>query len=191
MHLSTAYIRACLSGADSVQESEQANSKTAAVLIPLFIESGQWRILYTRRSVKVQDHKGEVSFPGGAKDPGDASIIQTALREANEEIGLLEDQVEVLGTLKGILSITDYWITPVVAKIDWPFEIYTSADEVDRVFSIPLDWLADPRNKEIRPYRRRRDGVVHSVIFFQEYDGELLWGLTASMTVRLLETLRI
>ncbi len=97
--------------------------RKAAVLIPLLAKGEEWFVLFTRRSNTVNDHKGQVSFPGGAVEAEDDSDQAAALREANEEIGILKKQVEVLGQLEQYPSITGYLITPVVARIDWPFEM--------------------------------------------------------------------
>lgn len=182
-------ISNCLEYAYQMDLSDLPETRRAAVLVPLFWYRDDWNVLFTRRSNSVQDHKGEVSFPGGAWEAQDENLVDTALREAYEEIGLPPENVKILGKMTEIVSISNYWITPYIAKIQWPFNIKISEGEVARVFSIPLSWLSDPAHREVRPYKRRRDGVVHQVLFFQEYDGELLWGLTASMVERFLNVI--
>ena len=160
----------------------------AGVLIPFFHIDNEWKLLLTRRTEYVQTHKGQVAFPGGAFDPDDENIVETALRESCEEIGLCSNEVRVLGCLESQMTVSNFLITPVVAYVDKPFNIVISKNEVSRVFCIPLTWLADPahRRKEVMLFP---DGKENEVIFYQLYDGELLWGVTASIILKLLDTL--
>ena len=160
--------------------------RRAAVLIPLICKDDTWQILFTRRSDTVHDHKGQVSFPGGAVDPKDLNPIEAALREANEEIGLMSDNVCVLGKMNDFPTISRYLVTPVVGRIQKPFEMRLSPGEVSRVFAIPIKWLVNRSNWEEKPYQTS-SGEVHRVKFFKEYDGEILWGITAHLTVMFLK----
>lgn len=168
----------------------QVGWRKAAVLVPLLCRDEEWQILYTRRTDHVPHHKGQVSFPGGAYENQDADLIETALRESCEEIGLAPDSVQVLGQLPGMPTVSNYVITPIVGRITRPFKISLSEYEVSRVFTIPLSWLADSSHREMRPYQAL-DGRVFDVIFYQPYDDEILWGATAYMTVKFLEALGI
>jgi 8-oxo-dGTP pyrophosphatase MutT (NUDIX family) len=161
--------------------------RKAAVLIPLLQKDGEWHLLYTRRTETVQDHKGQVSFPGGGTEEIDKSPVDTALREAQEEIGLQPEHVSVLGFMSQYPSITDYLVTPVVGRITWPFEMNISTNEVGRVFTIPIKWLADPQNREEKLITRPGGQVW--VSYYKPYEGETLWGLTARITVNFLEIL--
>jgi len=152
----------------------------AAVLVPLIRLQDQWHLVYTLRSVRLHDHSGQVSFPGGSWEPGDASLIETALRESKEEIGLDPGAVRVLGCMAQIAMITRFMVTPVVGIVNWPTPLTVNPDEVDRVFSIPLDWLADPANREYRVHTH--GGKDFDVLYFKQYDGETVWGATAGMT---------
>ena len=160
--------------------------RPAAVLIPLLCFGNSWHLLFTRRTDLVQSHKGQVSFPGGAVETTDSSAVEAALREAQEEIGLAPDNVQILGQMDDFPTITQYRVTPVVGRIQSPFEMRLSPDEVSRAFIIPVKWLADPANWEERPYQSS-NGEMHRVVFYREYDGELLWGITARMTLIFLE----
>jgi len=168
--------------------SESIVGREAAVLIPLFWQDGEWNVLFTRRSEGVNDHKGQVSFPGGAIEVGDKNVYQAALREAYEEIGIQREDVEILGRLKDYQTISDFVISPIVARINWPLEIQTNPEEVDRVFSVPLNFLGDPSHIETRAYTYK-DKTRTRVFYFEPYDGELVWGITARITVRLLKVL--
>ncbi len=164
--------------------------RPAAVLVPLVWQDGRWSLLYTRRAETLANHKGQVSFPGGAVDPQDTSPEETALREAQEEIGLLPGDVRILGRLGYLQTVSDFLITPVVGQIRWPYHFRVSSQEVSRVFTIPMDWLADLRNRVERP-RVFPDGHIENIIYFKPYDGEILWGASARITVELLKILRI
>lgn len=159
--------------------------KCAAVLVPLVQFQDEWHILYTRRTDKVESHKGQVSFPGGACDEGESTPEQTALREAEEEIGIRPGNVKILGRLANLITISYFRVTPVVGVVKWPTVFRVGEHEVARVFTIPLGWLANASNRwqfEIGEKKR-------SVIAYHPYDGELLWGATARMTVDLLKVL--
>lgn len=165
--------------------------QNAAVLVPFQRISGQWNILFTRRKSSLPEHSGQVAFPGGRADPGDGSAEETALREAKEEINLSSDDVEVLGRLHELQTISNYCVQPVVGVIPWPYEFKMAKEEVSRVFTIPLEWLADPNHHEIK--LRELPGL-HSpvpVIYFDHYEGELLWGVSAEITLDLMESLQI
>jgi 8-oxo-dGTP pyrophosphatase MutT (NUDIX family) len=164
--------------------------KPAAVLIPLFCWKGEWNILFTRRTNSVNNHKGQVSFPGGAVEITDTDLEITACREAEEEIGLHPKDINILGKLGEQPTISSYLITPYVARIPWPYSFRLSSDEVSRVFWIPLVWLAEPSNREEKPYQLS-NGKVEKVVFFHPYDGEVVWGITGRITVTLLTTLRL
>ena len=159
--------------------------KCAAVLIPLIRQDDAWHILYTRRTHHVESHKGQVSFPGGGCDEGETSPEETALREAHEEVGIKPSSVRILGRLPNLITITSFRVTPVVGVIAWPTVFRLGEHEVERVFTVPLVWLADARNRWEFPFAGRK----HSVIAYHPYDGELVWGATARMTVDFVNTL--
>lgn len=159
----------------------------AAVLVPLIRLQNQWHLVYTLRSIRLHDHSGQVSFPGGSWEPGDTSLIDTALRESQEEIGLDPGAVRVLGSMAQMAMISRFMVTPVVGVVNWPTPLTVNPDEVDRVFSIPLDWLADPFNQEYRVHTH--GGIDFDVLYFKPYDGETVWGATARMTLDFLKLL--
>jgi 8-oxo-dGTP pyrophosphatase MutT (NUDIX family) len=175
--------------------------RPAAVLVPLFYSSQAdkeqhiWQLLLTRRTNNVADHQGQVAFPGGGTEPIDTSPEMTALREAQEEIGLDPMQVRVLGRMNHLWTISNYMVTPVIGVIPWPFPIRLEEIEVSRVFSIPLEWLADPHHHEVRyrtiptPYSEILGREFHPVIYFHLYEDELLWGVSAEITLRLINIL--
>lgn len=172
-------------GYAEIDLSDETLLKCAAVLIPLVWYDEEWHLLFTRRTDRVESHKGQVSFPGGACDEGEMTPEQTALREAEEEIGLGPDNIKILGRLTNLITITYYRVTPVVGVIKWPAVFRVGEHEVARIFTIPLGWLADPSNR----WQFDRPGTDRSLIAFHPYDGELLWGATARMTVDFLKVL--
>ena len=167
------------------EKSKYKEPRCAAVLVPLAWFGNEWHLLYTRRTDKVETHKGQVSFPGGACDPGEETPEQTALREADEEIGLAPKDVKVLGRLADMITISYYRITPVVGIVKWPTVFRVGEHEVARVFTIPLGWLANPSNR----WQFERPEMKRALIAYHPYDGELLWGATARMTVDFLNIL--
>lgn len=159
--------------------------RRAAVLIPLAWVEDEWHLLFTRRTDGVDHHKGQVSFPGGRTDPQDDSPEATALRETYEEIGVSTTDIRILGKLGEYLTVTNYLVTPVVGIIPWPYCFKVHTLEVERVFTIPLPWLSDAAHRQ----EMVREDSGLGVIFYLPYDGELLWGVTARITVNFLKAL--
>jgi 8-oxo-dGTP pyrophosphatase MutT (NUDIX family) len=159
--------------------------KCAAVLLPLMRFDDQWHVLFTRRTDRVESHKGQVSFPGGACDEGETTPEQTALREAEEEIGVNPADVQVIGRLSRLITISNFRVSPIVGVIPFPYAFKIAGVEVARVFTIPLLWLANRSNYWEFPF----GNSDRSLIAYHPYDGELLWGATARMTVTFLKTL--
>lgn len=157
----------------------------AAVMVPLAWADGDWQVLFTRRTDRVEHHKGQVSFPGGATDPGDISPEDTALREAEEEIGLRRSDARILGRLGDMLTVSNFLVTPIVAVIPWPYAFRVHTIEVSRVFTIPLQWLTTRDNWQ--EFIRRETN--RSVVVYFPYDGELLWGVTGRMTVEFIRAI--
>ena len=161
--------------------------KCAAVLLPLTYYGDEWHVLFTRRTDRVESHKGQVSFPGGACDEGETTPEQTALREADEEIGMNPADVKVLGRLSRLITISSFRVSPIVGVIPWPYAFKVAGVEVARVFTIPLLWLANRNNY----WEFSLSESERSLIAYHPYDGELLWGATARMTVNFLKTLEL
>ncbi len=164
--------------------------RPAAVLIPLIRRDENWHVLYIRRTANSQDpHGGQVAFPGGAADRDDLNAEATALREANEELGLHTSDVRTLGRLIDFITITSYRVTPIVGVIPWPYPLKLETKEVSRAFTIPLTWLADPKNREERPRTLPGPFEPINVIYYKSYDGETLWGASARFTLELINVL--
>lgn len=175
---------------DVLDENENPTGKEprcAAVLIPMAWFGNEWHLLYTRRADKVETHKGQVSFPGGACDPGEETPEQTALREVEEEIGMRAQDVRVLGRLTPMITITSFRVTPVVGVVKWPYAFRVENAEVARVFTMPLGWLSDRSNR----WEFKLPGRRYGLIVYHPYDGEILWGATAIMTDTFMQVLGI
>lgn len=162
----------------------------AAVLIPMLKKDGDWHVLLTRRNSDLHEHSGQVAFPGGRADPEDATPIDTALRETYEEVGVKPIDVKVLGRLKQMRTITNYNVTPIVGRIPWPYRLRLSADEVSRAFIVPIKWLTNPANHEIKLHSLPGPYDPIPVLYFRPYDGEVLWGVSARFMMLLLDILQ-
>ncbi len=163
--------------------------KCAAVLIPMIRKDSDWHLIFTRRTDTVESHKGQVSFPGGGCEDNETQAEQTALREAQEEIGLNPHDVQILGRMNDVATITHFRVTPVVGIIPWPYEFKLSRFEVSRVFSIPLNWMAQPSNWDELNFTSSGFQRTFPVITYQPYDGEILWGVSARITQNFLGVL--
>jgi 8-oxo-dGTP pyrophosphatase MutT (NUDIX family) len=172
---------------DSVTEWE---SRPAAVLVPLFHHREAWHLMYTRRTDSVESHPGQVAFPGGAVEPTDGTPAAAALREAWEEVGLPPDQVRILGQMNPMATVSQFMVTPIVAQIPWPFDIQINPAEVASTFEVPLSFLQDPDNLETRQREPFIPGRPIEVLYFRPYYDEVIWGVTARITVDLLSLIR-
>ena len=157
------------------------------VLVPLFQKKGETRILLTKRTDKVEQHKGQISFPGGAFDYRDLDCLTTALRETEEEIGLEMDSVEILGELDDSVTITNFRICPYVGIIPYPYPFRLSTFEVERLIELPLDLLLDPERFQEGPFTW---GDRTFINFFIEHEGDTIWGATARILKNFIEVLR-
>lgn len=151
--------------------------KLSAVLMPLFYDKGSLRVLFTQRSDEVNFHKGQVCFPGGGPELYDSSLLQTALREAEEEIGLKAKDVEILGELDDNPTLTsNYVISPFVALIPYPYSFKPDRKEVEEIFSVPLSALMGELNFR-EDYYSTEDKSGPGYAY--EHEGHIIWGATA------------
>ena len=161
---------------------EQAALTAAAVLVPIVRREPALTVIFTQRTAHLKAHSGQVSFPGGRAEPHDPTPEHTALREAQEEIGLPLERVEVLARLPEYLTRTGFRVTPVVGLIEPPLVLTPDPREVDEVFEVPLAFLLDPQNHQ----RRTRELQGRSVGYYvMEYEQRVIWGATAAMVVNL------
>ncbi len=179
-------IAAPLTAGDGHLWRKPEEIRPAAVLVPVIRREQGLTVLFTRRTAHLHDHAGQISFPGGRAEPGDPSLEMTALREAEEEIGLPPESVEVLGSLHEYVTVTGYRVTPVVGLVGTPFEPRLDAFEVAEVFEVPLAFFLDPGNHQ-------RNSVIweggerhyYALPFGRHY----IWGATAGMLMNLYQHL--
>lgn len=169
--------------------------RSAAVLIALFddgkakggFSSKGLQVLLTKRASHLKHHPSQISFPGGKVEPSDKSLVDTALREAQEEIGLDPQTVTILGQLPSYQVISGYQVTPIVAMIDTVQPYQKDANEVDEIFHVPLrHFLLDANHHSITAYRNGRSHQVH----FFPYRHYNIWGATAAMIKDLINRIK-
>jgi len=173
--------------AAALRDKSFAQGKPAAVLIPIFRREDRYQVLYTRRSDDMQSHQGQVAFPGGRFDSSDRNLMETALREAHEEVGIVPDDVEVIGRLPVFgTRVSGYSVTPFVGTIPDAIDLRPDPAEVAEIFSVPFEVLSDPRFRGRYQFKRGGGSANFPAIL---YGGQVIWGLTLRITENLLELL--
>lgn len=162
--------------------------RRAGVLVPLILGAGRPDLLFTRRTDHVETHKGQISFPGGTVDEGDADIVHTALREAEEELGIGANLIDIRGILDDHAVPSGFIITPVVGILDALPLLTPNPQEVAEAFTVPFGFFCNPTNgrSELREYRGGRREV-----WFYEHGEHIIWGATAMIVRSLLLTLGV
>ena len=157
--------------------------RPAAVLIPYYEKDGEGHLVLTKRSSTVDTHKGQVAFPGGKQEEGE-DLLTTALRETHEELGISPDDVEIIGPLDDIVTISDFRVTPYFGRIPHPYDYVLSEDEIESVFATPLSALMDDGNlvKNIITH----EGNQYATYYF-DWDGYTIWGATGRIVVQFLK----
>ena len=169
------------------QKQHITNAKLvpSAVLVPIYYKQGQYYTLFTKRSERVREHKGQISFPGGACQEGDRTLIETALRECAEEIGLMAEVVEVLGRLDDTSTETsNYIISPFVGLIPWPYPFKVDGWETEEIIEIPISALMD---KDRLHQETEIIGGQAVTSYFYHYQGRVIWGATARILHQFLD----
>lgn len=160
----------------------------AAVLLPVVAREDGLGLLLTQRTAHLHDHAGQVSLPGGRVDAEDASAIDTALRETEEEIGLARRHIEVLGTLPDYFTGTGFRVTPVVSIVEPPFDLRADPFEVAEIFEVPMSFLMDGANHQRRTVELPNG--MRRTFYAMPYERYFIWGATASMLRNLYHYLR-
>jgi len=169
------------------QHIVDASLVRSGVIIPIYYKQGQCYLLFTKRTQQVKDHKGQISFPGGAYHEGDGTLVNTALRECAEEIGLKPSDVEILGELDDFVTqVSSYIISPFIATIPWPYQFKMNREEIEEIIEVPISALLDmsPLPQETRII----DGE-EVTSFFYPYQGNVIWGATGRILNQLLDIL--
>jgi 8-oxo-dGTP pyrophosphatase MutT (NUDIX family) len=176
---------------DVPPELLSADAREAAVLVPFLRIENAWHILYIRRASYPGDrHSGQVAFAGGKRDDVDDDLLATALREAREEVGIVADDVEVLGYINHHHTISEFQVRPYVGVMPWPYQLILDDIEVARAFTMPLNWLAQASNYRTEERQHPDSKRPWPVVYYDLYDGEILWGATARMTLSLIDVLQ-
>lgn len=150
--------------------------RPAGVLVPVMATGGRTDVLLTKRSSRLKHHPGQIAFPGGKQDEGDADVIAAALREAEEEVGLPRETVDVLGTLPSHETVTGFLVTPVIGWIDRAFNIVPEPGEVAEAFRVPLAHVTDSTLFTVQSRRWRGTRRHYYTVPFGPY---YIWGATA------------
>ncbi len=169
------------------QQQTNANARHASVLLPLVLREDGLHILLTRRASHMHTHANQISLPGGRQEPSDASTVETALREAQEEIGLHPRHVEIIGLLPEYWTNSGYRITPVVGLVKPPIVLQPNPEEVEEIFEVPLSFLMNGMNHQ----RRTAHFPNGSRTFYaMSFDRFFIWGVTATILRNLFHFVR-
>lgn len=169
----------------SFRGTRQEYCGQAAVLLAVAGEGEQQRILLTKRAEHLNIHKGEVAFPGGKWEPGDANLLATALRESREEVYLKEDQVNVIGQLEVCYTRAGMPVTPFVAQIAEGLDLRANAEELDALFWVPVDFFLEDQRERTDIFKRN-DREDWAPVY--RYSGFKIWGFTARVIVEFANT---
>jgi 8-oxo-dGTP pyrophosphatase MutT (NUDIX family) len=175
--------------ADIIAKRQAAGKVTrAAVLIPLLLQPNGLSVLLTQRTTHLRDHGGQISFPGGRMDPEDAGPNETALRESEEEIGLERERVEIIGQLPEYLTVSGYSVTPIIGLVKPQAEYVLDEFEVADIFEVPLSFLMDPANHQVRVWQSEQGSRR---FYSMPYEGRFIWGATAGILRNLYHLLKV
>lgn len=176
----------------SQRETKRVNATgltSSAVLVPFFKKDGEWHLLLTKRTDTVENHKGQISFPGGRKDESDRDLLETALREGFEEVGLDPEAVEVLGELDEERTINSNFIMhPFLAVIPYPYDFKLSEQEVKELVEIPVSVLMDESNFQEEATTHEGETIP---AYFYHYEDRVVWGATARILKKTLDILQV
>jgi 8-oxo-dGTP pyrophosphatase MutT (NUDIX family) len=156
----------------------------AAVLIPFFNKNEDAHILFTVRTEDVEHHKGQISFPGGAREDQDGSLVETALRECQEEIGIPGNILTVIGRLDDFPTITDFLVTPFVATLPYPYPHEINMGEVAEILEVPLELFLSEEHFEVKEWKHKDKTYP---VYFYNFNGHVIWGATAFIVNRFVD----
>lgn len=155
--------------------------KKAAVLIPLVKRANGLTILFTERASHLRHHPGQVSFPGGKQEAGDASLKQTALRETEEETGILQEQIAIFGTLPKLLTVSGFAVSPYLGFVQANHSLQIDEQEVKSIFEVPLTFFLNKNNFYLHSSANKKRHFSYCI----PYQNRMIWGATAQMLYNL------
>jgi len=158
--------------------------KPAGIILPFFNMNEEAHLLFTIRTDEVEHHKGQVSFPGGAREEQDRSLQETALRETYEEVGIPQEIVNVIGQLDDFPTITDFLVTPFVATIPYPYPHRINTGEVAEILEVPLDLFLNDNAFEMK---EKKFGEVTYPVYYYYFEHAVIWGVTGFIINRFIE----
>ncbi len=156
----------------------------SAVLIPFFNKEHEAHILFTVRTDDVEHHKGQISFPGGAKEEQDNSLLETALRECHEEIGISPEEMNILGQLDDFPTVTDFLVTPFVSTLPYPYPFKINNKEVAEILEVPLELFLNNTHFEVKEWKH--EDKIYPVYFYY-FNRHVIWGATAFILNRFID----
>lgn len=168
--------------AREIKRIKDESRELSAVLVPIYCRQDDCWVVFTRRTEQVRTHKKQISFPGGAYQPSDGTLLNTAIRECGEEIGLPAESIKVLGALDDIVTTSGYIISPFVGVIPWPHQFKLSSGEIAEIIEAPVSALLGGS--------RQREEVVSGKLetcYFYHYQGTIIWGATATIMSQFLQ----
>jgi len=177
-------VRSRLSAWERKTVPPPPGARRAAVLVTLYVRDGGLWIVFTLRTDSLEHHRGQISFPGGAHEPEDATLYHTALREAEEELGIRPDDAVPLGRLSPIVTVTDFYVEPFVVALPWPYEWRPQESEIAEVVEVPVADLMRPEALETRQFEGRPEPVL-----FYHHGRHVIWGATGRILAELLAAL--
>ena len=168
-------------------DSVYGDLMSAAVLVPLVDHAAGMSVLLTQRTETLSDHRGQIAFPGGRKEAIDQSPEDTALRETEEEVGINKRNIQLVGRLSALETRTGYHVMPVIGLVNPPLTLTPEPSEVAHIFEVPLDFVLNPDNHRVEPYKDDMSGRKYRAMPYGEH---YIWGLTARVLFELADVLR-
>jgi 8-oxo-dGTP pyrophosphatase MutT (NUDIX family) len=168
-------------------DSPYGDLTSAAVLVPLVDHPAGMSVLLTQRTETLSDHRGQIAFPGGRKEAIDHTPEDTALRETEEEVGISRQDIHLVGRLSSLETRTGYHVLPVIGLVSPPLTLTPEPSEVAHIFEVPLEFVLDPTNHRVEPYKNDASGRKYRAMPYGEH---YIWGLTARVLFELADVLR-
>ncbi|WP_022670701.1 NUDIX hydrolase [Hippea alviniae] len=171
----------------NISEEISNQSRISAVIIPFLPKNGEWFLIFEKKAKSLRKHAGQISFPGGIKEPNDKTLLHTAIRETCEEIGICENDIEIIGNIEPTKTLTtDYLIYPFVGIVNRQPPYKINPDEVEKLLFVPLNFLIE--HYPIKKGKLNYNGKIRETPLV-EYEGEIIWGATARILNKLLPKL--